>query len=200
MKYFSPIAGAIVSGTIGTVTLASATANANDVNVIDRIQGIETTEKVTVVLLSAEVSLRVRVTEATLWRFGCPFIADKPSLIRAIIDILRDADLGIVEPTELGWMNEPREGIFLELANGLHPNFLFTRNFINQGVRGYFYSGTPVSGNSKKSYLTAKSSLPNEITTWAIRAGASVAKKDAQPQDLQQVEQACEYFTKLGRQ
>jgi hypothetical protein len=205
MRYGLTIAGVIVLGTIGIMTLRGATADSDSsrstsedakINVIDMIQGIETAEKVTIVLLPPDASFRGKVTEATLWQLGCPFFADNPSLIRALIDILRDADLNIVEPTEPGWMNEPREGIFLELANGSKPNFLFTINFINQGVRGYFYRGTPVWGNSTKSYLIAKSSLPNELIAWALHSGASIARKDVQPKDLQRVERACEYFAK----
>jgi hypothetical protein len=186
--------------------VAMGAAQGVQTNVIDQIQGIEETKKATVVLLPPSYLVEpAGVTEATLGALGCHYVSIDSSRIRRLIDILKQADLLGVEPTEAGWMNEPREGVALELSDGTRIVFIFTIKFINQGVRGYFYRLPRSSGPSYLtdadppllSYFTAKPSLPNELITWAVGTGASIPR-DLQPDAAQEIQQTCDYFVKMG--
>jgi hypothetical protein len=181
---------------------AEGASQERQTNIVDQIQGIEETRKATVVLLPPDFMFSVIVTEANLGGLGCHYVADDPSRIRSLFDILRRGDLSSVESVEAGWMNEPREGISLESPNGDRIVFLFTIDFIDQGVRGYFYRQSQNGGNRPltvdpplRSYLTPRRSLPNELMVWALGVGASI------PSDLRagdQMKQACDYFVKKG--
>ena len=89
-------------------------------------------------------------------------------------------------------MGEPYEGVTLILSNVSEVHFLFTIDFINAGVRGYLYHGADIHG---RSYLTAKSTLPDDLMAWAVRIGASVPNNPSSD-CLKQIQPACDYFLK----
>jgi hypothetical protein len=162
------------------------------ISVIDNIKGIDQVARAKVALMPSSIMFRIALTEGGLWNFGCPFVTDDPSRTKSLVDILRQADLDVVEPTEPGWMGETREGVSLVLANGTEVRFFFTINFINAGVRGYFYYGADFYG---RHYLTAKSTLPDELIAWGGGIGASIPK-DIPSDQLTQVQQVCEHFAR----
>jgi hypothetical protein len=163
-------------------------------SVVDQMVGIDQAKRASVSLMPKEFFFRTALTEQRLWSFGCPYTTADPARISALIDILRHADLNVVEPNEAGWMNEPREGVSLELQNGTHIRFSFTIKFNNLGVRGYFYKSP---GVGHPSYLTVKSTLPEELVAWAVRIGPSIPTSRP-PEDIEMIQQACDYFEKMG--
>ena len=162
-------------------------------SVIDNIEGIDQVARAKVALMPSSFMFRVALTEGGLWGFGCPFVTGDPSRVRRLVDILRQADIDVVEPTEVGWMGEPREGVSLVLSDGTEVQFFFTINFVNAGVRGYFYYGVDFYG---RHYLTAKSTLPDELIAWGVGIGASIPN-NLPPDQLTRVKPACDHFIKL---
>jgi hypothetical protein len=191
------IVGLIALGLSGLLTRRDAAADeignhpfgeATQMNMIDQIRGIEQTKKAKVALIPVEASFITSLTEGGLWGLGCSYVTDDPSRITSLIDILRDANLRGAEPTEPGWMGEPREGVSLESPNLPIVRFSFTINFNRGGVRGYFFY-PPDFAN--RSYLTAKPSLPNELIAWAVDTGPSFPK-NLEPSDLQRRRDFCD--------
>lgn len=162
-------------------------------NVVDQIPGIEKAVRATVTLMPPDWAFRIAVTEAKLRAMGCPYETNDPARIGDLLDLLRRADLSVVTPSEPTWMNETREGVFLELPKKSRIHFLFTINFRNIGVRGYFYH--PPTG--RETYITVKSSLVDELVLWADRTGASIPK-DVKPPNDQRMQKACSYFAEVA--
>jgi hypothetical protein len=193
MKYDLIGAGIIASAAIGFIALGATRMDAADVgaigngeepNISEKMQDIDTAKKVTIVLFPKNILTLVALDEGGLWASGCHFTTDDLAHVRNLVEIIKNADLTITEPTELGWMNEPREGVSLELANGSKINLFFTINFINQGVRGYIYRlRDPIKSKvrpvwrSDASYLTSKPALPDELKSWAVRVRPAAVRK-----------------------
>jgi hypothetical protein len=173
-------------------------------SIIDKIKDIDQVTKARVVIVPSSFAFHITLSEAGLWSLGCPFVTKDPSRVRNLVDILKGADISVVEPTEPGWFGEYREGVSLLLPSGSEVRLMFTVNFTNTGVRGYLDD----FGSSRSSfvvqpelrsaytpggrtYLTAKSTLPDQLLTWAASIGASIP--DGLPPDRHRlVQRACD--------
>ena len=133
-------------------------------NVADFLEQIKATgaaKAVRLILVDPQAAFRMPLDESRLNRVGCNYTTQDQKHISDMVDILRSANIQANSHSEIpqhGW--EPREGIYIRLANGKEVRFLFEKLYINiERIRGKF----------NEDLITADLSLPESLYKWASK-------------------------------
>lgn len=100
------------------VSIAQNTVKKKTMDLMRPIGGVDTTRVAALVLVLPYSEHRARLNESTLREWGCTYSTQDPVRITDIIDILKNANITAQPHDEPSW--EPREGVFLTLANRHH--------------------------------------------------------------------------------
>lgn len=155
-------------------------------NFIQQIKDINTAQSATVILVPPNWAFRITLTELALKKGGCRFSTNDRSNIISLLNLLNQMDIKKAMHVASSWEPEPREGIYLTLANGSEVKFLFGQRFADHDtVRGIFSD----SSANPAQYITAHESFPQKLLEWAAATGKPFSK-DITDQN------SCEEFVK----
>jgi hypothetical protein len=120
-----------------------------------------------VVLVDPSAEFRARLSEARMEEVGCTLVTRDSRHIAGLVDVLRHASLGM-QPAPLVWDGEPREAIYLRLADGSETSFLLERAFLNKEGVGGLFTHAPRFDHAT---IRGGHSLPRDLALWAADMG-----------------------------
>jgi len=128
-----------------------------------------TVTEASVVLVPPMMLYRVDLNETGMRQEGCNYVTFDPAALRALVTMLRAADVHV---SPVYQRPDMREGVYLVLADGSRLSFFVQDNkgghLPVQGIVEY-----SMSGDIQSSAITAAPTLSTDLRTWAATHGGT---------------------------